>query len=43
MTTADAVKDQTYFLSYLSQGQLRKAVFPIGHLTKRQVGVLWSI
>lgn len=34
---ADANKDQTYFLHALSQSQLRKALFPIGHLTKPQV------
>ena len=33
----DAVKDQTYFLSYLSQEQLSKLLFPIGHLDKNQV------
>lgn len=36
----DPVKDQTYFLSQLSQEQLQKALFPIGHLTKRQVRAL---
>lgn len=33
----DDNKDQTYFLSQLSQAQLKKALFPLGHLEKTQV------
>lgn len=33
----DAIKDQTYFLSHLSQEQLARVIFPIGHLNKPQV------
>ncbi len=33
----DVNKDQSYFLCQLSQEQLSKALFPIGHLTKPQV------
>ncbi|MFN6378523.1 MAG: tRNA 2-thiouridine(34) synthase MnmA [Flavobacteriales bacterium] len=34
---ADPNKDQSYFLCQLSQQQLSKALFPIGHLQKSQV------
>jgi tRNA-specific 2-thiouridylase len=33
----DGNKDQSYFLCQLSQGQLAKALFPIGELTKPEV------
>ncbi len=33
----DPVKDQTYFLSYLTQNQLARAVFPLGDFIKLQV------
>lgn len=38
--TPDAIKDQTYFLAHLTQQQLRRALFPIGNLTKAQVRAL---
>lgn len=33
----DSNKDQTYFLCMLGQEQLSKTLFPIGHLTKKEV------
>ncbi len=34
---ADALKDQSYVLSMLTQAELRRVVFPVGHLTKHEV------
>lgn len=37
LTSADAHKDQTYFLYRLAKEQLANILFPIGHLTKNAV------
>ena len=37
MAGADSNKDQSYFLCQLSQAQLSKSLFPIGHLPKSKV------
>ena len=36
-TGKDKLKDQSYFLCQINQDQLKKIIFPIGHLTKKQV------
>ncbi|MCL5436347.1 MAG: tRNA 2-thiouridine(34) synthase MnmA [Candidatus Dependentiae bacterium] len=40
LTSPDLVKDQTYFLSFLTQEQLMRALFPIGAYQKGEVRVL---
>jgi len=36
-TSLDPIKDQTYFLAYLTQQQLSRALFPIGTYKKKQI------
>jgi tRNA-5-taurinomethyluridine 2-sulfurtransferase len=36
-TAPDPVKDQTYFLAYLTQQQLSRALFPLGNFNKKEV------
>jgi len=36
-TSPDPIKDQTYFLAYLTQKQLSRALFPIGIYNKKQI------
>lgn len=36
-TSPDKIKDQTYFLAYLSQQQLSRSLFPIGQYTKQEI------
>jgi tRNA-specific 2-thiouridylase len=36
-TSPDSIKDQTYFLAYLTQKQLSRALFPIGKFTKQEI------
>jgi tRNA-specific 2-thiouridylase len=38
--TPDPIKDQTYFLSQLTQAQLARALFPLENLTKTEVRAL---
>lgn len=40
LRSADANKDQTYFLYRLTQSQLSQALFPIGHFRKTEVRAL---
>jgi len=38
----DIQKDQSYFLSMLTQSQLHQAIFPLAHMTKNEVNLLAS-
>jgi len=40
LVSKDKEKDQTYFLHQLGQKELQHVLFPIGHLTKKQVRAL---
>lgn len=37
LKAVDSAKDQSYFLNQLNQTQLAQALFPIGHLNKREI------
>ncbi len=37
LRSVDKAKDQTYFLCYLQQEQLKQTMFPVGHLQKQQL------
>ncbi len=39
-TSPDLVKDQTYFLAYLTQSQLSRASFPLGRYTKKEIRLI---
>lgn len=40
LRSPDPIKDQSYFLAHLNQEQLKRALFPIGHLAKTEVRAL---